>query len=62
MGASDEIKEGDSVKRTGLIASLKVGEGMLEELPNTLGQPIDGKGAISGELFEMPLEKKKHRV
>ena len=58
MGASDEIKEGDSVKRTGLIASLKVGEGMLGRVVNTLGQPIDGKGPISGELYEMPLERK----
>jgi F-type H+-transporting ATPase subunit alpha len=58
MGASDEIKEGDSVKRTGLIASLSVGEGMLGRVVNTLGQPIDGKGPIGGELFEMPLERK----
>ncbi len=58
MGPSDEIKEGDSVKRTGLIASLKVGEGMLGRVVNTLGQPIDGKGPIGGELFEMPLERK----
>ena len=58
MGSSDEIKEGDSVKRTGLIASLNVGEGMLGRVVNTLGQPIDGKGPIGGELFEMPLERK----
>jgi len=58
MGASDEIREGDSVKRTGLIASLNVGEGMLGRVVNTLGQPIDGKGPITGELFTMPLERK----
>ena len=58
MGASDEIREGDSVKRTGLIASLQVGEGMLGRVVNTLGQPIDGKGPITGELYTMPLERK----
>ncbi len=58
FGESTEIKEGDSVKRTGLIASVKVGEGVCGRVINTLGQPIDGKGAIEGELFEMPLERK----
>src|SRR4051812_27506046 len=58
MGASDEIKEGDSVKRTNLIASLNVGEGMLGRVVNTLGEAIDGKGPISGQLFSMPLERK----
>ncbi len=58
MGASEEIKEGDKVKRTGRIASLNVGEGMLGRVVNALGQPIDGKGPISGETFEMPLERK----
>ncbi|MEX2590014.1 MAG: F0F1 ATP synthase subunit alpha, partial [Chitinophagales bacterium] len=58
MGASDEIKEGDTVKRTGKIASVKVGEGMLGRIVNGLGIPIDGKGPIEGEMFEMPIERK----
>ena len=58
MGSSDKIKEGNTVRRTGRIASIKVGEGMVGRVVNTLGEPIDGKGPISGELFEMPLERK----
>jgi F-type H+-transporting ATPase subunit alpha len=58
MGPSEQIKEGDNVKRTGKIASIKVGEGMVGRVVNTLGEPIDGKGPIAGELFEMPLERK----
>lgn len=58
LGPSHGIKEGDTVKRTGLIASVKVGEGMLGRVVNTLGEPIDGKGPIEGELFEMPIERK----
>src|SRR6185503_19305220 len=58
MGDSSEIKEGDKVKRTGQIASIKVGEGMSGRVINTLGEPIDGKGPIKGELYEMPLERK----
>src|SRR5476651_698392 len=58
MGDSSEIKEGDKVKRTGQIASIKVGEGMSGRVINTLGEPIDGKGPIIGELYEMPLERK----
>jgi len=58
LGASNEIKEGDTVKRTGRIASIKVGEKMLGRVVDTLGQPIDGKGPIEGELFEMPIERK----
>ncbi|MDY0076110.1 MAG: F0F1 ATP synthase subunit alpha [Bacteroidales bacterium] len=58
LGDSDNINEGDTVKRTGRIASLKVGEGMLGRVINTLGEPIDGKGEILGETFEMPLERK----
>ncbi|MBW7893351.1 MAG: F0F1 ATP synthase subunit alpha, partial [Chitinophagaceae bacterium] len=58
MGDSSEIKEGDSVKRTGSIASLKVGEGLVGRVINVLGEPIDGKGPITGELYEMPLERK----
>lgn len=58
MGSSIEIKEGDKVKRTGKIASIKVGESMLGRVVNTLGEPIDGKGPITGELLDMPLERK----
>lgn len=58
MGDGTDIKEGDKVRRTGLIASLKVGEGMLGRVVNTLGEPIDGKGPIKGETYEMPIERK----
>ena len=58
LGQSDEIKEGDTVKRTNKIASIKVGEGMLGRVVDTLGNPIDGKGPIAGETYEMPLERK----
>lgn len=58
FGSSTDIKEGDTVKRTGKIASINVGEGMLGRVVNTLGEPIDGKGPIEGELFEMPIERK----
>ncbi|MBA2421998.1 MAG: F0F1 ATP synthase subunit alpha [Chitinophagales bacterium] len=58
MGISDDIKEGDTVRRTGKIASIRVGEGMIGRVVNTLGDPIDGKGPIEGELYEMPLERK----
>ena len=58
LGHSTDIKEGDTVKRTGLIASVQVGEGLLGRVVNTLGIPIDGKGPIEGETFEMPLERK----
>ncbi|TAF90976.1 MAG: F0F1 ATP synthase subunit alpha, partial [Bacteroidetes bacterium] len=58
MGESASIKEGDTVKRTGKIASINVGEGVIGRVINTLGQPIDGKGAIAGDLYEMPLERK----
>src|SRR6187397_491904 len=58
MGESAGIKEGANVKRTGRIASIKVGEGLVGRVINTLGEPIDGKGPITGELFEMPLERK----
>lgn len=58
FGQSEEIKEGDTVKRTNTIASIKVGEGMVGRVVDTLGQPIDGKGAIKGKLYEMPLERK----
>lgn len=58
LGSSNNIKEGDTVKRTNRIASIKVGHGMLGRVVDTLGNPIDGKGPINGELFEMPLERK----
>jgi len=58
MGSSEEVKEGDIVKRTGQIASINVGEGMLGRVVNTLGEAIDGKGPIAGELYAMPLERK----
>jgi len=58
LGPSGELKEGAGVKRTGTIASIKAGEGMLGRVVNTLGEPIDGNGPITGELYEMPLERK----
>jgi F-type H+-transporting ATPase subunit alpha len=58
MGDWGGIKEGSKVHRTGKIASIDVGEGMLGRVVNSLGQPIDGKGPIKGERFEMPLERK----
>ena len=58
LGPSTGIKEGSTVKRTQRIASLKVGEQMVGRVVDTLGNPIDGKGPIGGELFEMPLERK----
>ena len=58
LGSSNDIKEGDVVKRTGKIGSINVGEGMLGRVVDTLGKPIDGKGPISGTTYEMPLERK----
>ena len=58
LGASNNIKEGDTVKRTNRIASINVGEKMLGRVVDTLGQPIDGKGKIEGKMYEMPLERK----
>ncbi len=58
LGEANDINEGDTVKRTGRIASIKVGEGMLGRVVDTLGQPIDGKGELTGELLDMPLERK----
>jgi F-type H+-transporting ATPase subunit alpha len=57
LGPSSDIKEGDTVKRTRKIASIPVGEGMLGRVVNPQGLPIDGKGPITGETFEMPLER-----
>ena len=58
LGPSKGVKEGDTVKRTQRIASIKVGEGVVGRVVNTLGNPIDGKGDLQGELYEMPLERK----
>ncbi|MDR0726050.1 MAG: F0F1 ATP synthase subunit alpha [Prevotellaceae bacterium] len=58
LGSSERIKEGMSVKRTCEIASIKVGEGLLGRVVNALGDPIDGKGKIEGDLIELPLERK----
>lgn len=58
LGPTQEIKEGFTVRRTGRIASIQAGEGMLGRVINMLGEPIDGKGPITGETFEMPLERK----
>lgn len=58
LGLSEQIKEGDTVKRLRRIASIMVGENLLGRVINTIGEPVDGKGAIQGELFEMPLERK----
>jgi len=58
LGPSKEIKEGATVKRTQRIASINVGEEIVGRVVNTLGHPIDGKGPISGETYEMPLERK----
>ena len=58
LGPSKGVKEGDTVKRTQRIASINVGEGVVGRVLDTLGNPIDGKGNIEGQLFEMPLERK----
>jgi F-type H+-transporting ATPase subunit alpha len=57
LGSSEGIKEGDNVKRLKHIASIDVGEGMLGRVVNTIGEPIDGRGPIEGERYEMPLER-----
>ena len=58
LGPSQDIKEGATVKRTERIASIKVGDNMVGRVVDTLGNPIDGKGPIGGDLYEMPLERK----
>ena len=58
LGPTDRIKEGFIVKRTKRIASIRVGESMLGRVIDPLGEPLDGKGLIGGELYEMPLERK----
>jgi F-type H+-transporting ATPase subunit alpha len=58
LGRSMDVKEGETVKRLGRIASIKVGDGMVGRVVDTLGQPIDGKGPITGQMYEMPIERK----
>jgi F-type H+-transporting ATPase subunit alpha len=58
FGDAQSVREGDTVKRTKRIASIQVGNGMLGRVVDTLGMPIDGKGALEGDLYEMPLERK----
>lgn len=58
LGPTEEISEGDIAKRTGRIASINVGEGLLGRVITPTGQPLDGKGPITGKLYEMPLERK----
>ena len=58
LGRSVGIKEGDTVKRTKRIASVKVGEGMVGRVVDTLGEPIDGKGPIEGKTYALPIERK----
>ncbi|MBR6846624.1 MAG: F0F1 ATP synthase subunit alpha [Bacteroidales bacterium] len=58
LGPTEDIKEGETVRRTQRIASVLAGEGMLGRVVNSLGMPIDGKGPIQGQTYEMPLERK----
>ena len=58
LGEFSNIREGDTVKRTGKIASIKAGEGLVGRVVNTLAEPIDGKGPIAGDLYDMPIERK----
>ncbi|HIP48394.1 MAG TPA: F0F1 ATP synthase subunit alpha [Lutibacter sp.] len=58
LGPTGDIKEGSVVKRTNRISSIRVGDGIVGRVVNTLGEPIDGKGPIKGDLYEMPLERK----
>jgi len=58
LGSSKKVKEGDSVKRTNRISSIKVGEKIVGRVVDTLGNPIDGKGEIKGKMYELPLERK----
>ena len=54
----NKVAEGMSVRRTGEIASIPVGEGLLGRVINVLGQPVDGRGPIAGNLINLPLERK----
>jgi len=58
LGPTEKVKEGDTVKRTKKTASIMVGEGLLGRVVDTMGQPVDGKGPITGKLYEMPFERK----
>jgi F-type H+/Na+-transporting ATPase subunit alpha len=58
LGSDQQIKEGSSCKRTRRIASIRVGEGMLGRVVDTLGKPIDGKGPVQGDTYEMAIERK----
>ena len=58
LGPTSQVKEGYTVKRTKRVASINVGEGMLGRVINPLGEPLDGKGKLTGEMIEMPLERK----
>ena len=58
LGSTEKVKEGMTARRTGHIASIQVGEKMVGRVVNPLGQPIDGRGDITGDLTEMPLERK----
>ena len=58
LGASEKIREGDIARRTGRISSIMVGEGLLGRVITTTGEPIDGRGPVTGELYEMPFERK----
>ena len=58
LGDTEKVKEGDRVKSLGEIASINVGDGLLGRVVNTLGEPIDGKGPISGKLYNLTLERK----
>jgi len=58
LGSSQQVEEGDSVKRTYRIASINVGEGLLGRIINTIGEPLDGKGPIHGKTYELPFERK----
>jgi F-type H+-transporting ATPase subunit alpha len=58
LGSSEKVKEGEHVKRTKRIASLNVGEGLLGRVINTIGEPLDGRGPVAGDTYELPLERK----
>lgn len=62
FGEVSEVSEGDQARRTGLVASINVGEGMLGRVINPLGEAMDGKGAITGDRYEMPFERKAPSV
>jgi F-type H+-transporting ATPase subunit alpha len=62
LGSSEGVSEGSTVKRTKRIASINIGEGVVGRVVNTLGEPIDGKGPLTGELYEMPIERKAPSV